>query len=72
MQQVKLKAYRTFNKIRQEDMAKVLDIGLNTYNCKENGKTNFTLDEAKIIADFFNTTIEDIFFSYEVNFKNTV
>lgn len=67
----KIKAYRSLHGIKQEDMADLLGIGLNTYNLKENGKNSFTLEESKKIADFFNTTVDDIFFNDIVNFKNT-
>lgn len=68
----KLKAYRSLKGAKQEDMAKLINVGLNTYNFKENGKKPFTLIEAKIIADFFNTTIDELFFNDLVNFKNTL
>ncbi|WP_010296003.1 helix-turn-helix transcriptional regulator [Clostridium senegalense] len=67
----KLKAYRQLKGINQSAMAKLLNISLNTYNFKENGKKSFTLDEAKFIADYFNTNIEEIFFSQQVNVKFT-
>jgi putative transcriptional regulator len=58
----KLKAYRAFHGVKQETLAKLLGIGMNTYSFKENGKNSFSLDETKAIADFFKTTVEDIFF----------
>jgi DNA-binding XRE family transcriptional regulator len=67
----KLKAYRSLKGKKQEDIAKLIGVGLNTYNFKENGKNSFTLSEAKTIADFFNTTIDDLFFNSGVNFENT-
>ena len=67
----KLKAYRQLKNVKQSDLAKLLGISLNSYNFKENGKQQFTLEEAKKISDFFNTTIEDIFFTNEVNEKFT-
>lgn len=68
----KLKAYRMLQEKKQEDLAELLNIGLNTYNMKENGKNPFTLEEAKKLADYFSTTIEDIFFVNEVNTMNTL
>lgn len=65
----KLKAYRAFHGVKQEELALLLGIGMNTYSFKENGKNSFTLEETKAIADFFKTTVEDIFFNNEVNFK---
>lgn len=68
----KLKAYRVMLGKKQEDIAKIIGIGLNTYNLKENGKSSFSLEEAKKIADYFNTTIDDLFFNNKVNFKDTL
>lgn len=66
-----LKVYRTLFKKKQQDMADFLEIGLTTYNFKENGKKAFTLSEAKKLADYFNTTIDELFFKNIVNFENT-
>lgn len=67
----KIKMYRLAKDINQEDLANLLNITLTTYNKKETGKAEFTLSQAKKIADFFNTTIDDLFFNSEVNFMNT-
>ncbi|MCT4593139.1 MAG: helix-turn-helix domain-containing protein [Anaeromicrobium sp.] len=64
-----LKAYRKLVGINQSDLAQMLGIGTNTYSFKENGKTPFTLDEAKTIADFFGATVDEIFFMDTVNGK---
>lgn len=66
-----LKAYRQLLNKTQKDMAELLGIGLTSYNQKENGKKPFTLSEARIIADHFNESIENIFFTNKVNFVNT-
>ncbi|MHB9945153.1 transcriptional regulator [Clostridium botulinum] len=58
----KLKAYRYLRGAKQEDIARLIGVSLNTYNFKENGKKSFTLNEAKIISDFFDTTIDELFF----------
>ncbi|ABS40804.1 helix-turn-helix transcriptional regulator [Clostridium botulinum] len=58
----KLKAYRCLKGAKQEDIARLIGVSLNTYNFKENGKKSFTLNEAKIISDFFDTTIDELFF----------
>lgn len=68
----KIKAYRSLKGDKQEDIAKLIGVGLNTYNFKENGKKPFTLEEAKIIADYFNTTIDALFFNDIVNFVDTL
>lgn len=62
----KLKALRIAKGLSQSDMAKILGIGLTTYNKKEQGKIPFSLPEAKYIADIFGATIDEIFFNYEV------
>ncbi|EJP6472775.1 helix-turn-helix transcriptional regulator [Clostridium sp. FAM 1755] len=58
----KLKAYRCLKGAKQKDIARLIGVSLNTYNFKENGKKAFTLSEAKVISDFFDTTIDDLFF----------
>lgn len=63
-----LKILRAIKEVKQEDVANMLNITLATYCKKENGKSNFTIKEAKKLADFFNCTIEDIFFAEKVNF----
>lgn len=67
----KLKAYRQLKGVNQSVIAELIEVQLTTYSFKENGKKQFTLDEAKKIADYFGTTIDDIFFNDEVNFTNT-
>lgn len=67
----KLKAYRQLKGKKQQDIADLINVGLNTYNFKENGKSQFTLDEAKTLADYFGTTVDELFFDNSVNFKNT-
>lgn len=55
-----------------DDMAKIL--GLKTrgaYNKKENGDVPFSLDEAKIISNYFKKTIEEIFYNNEVSYDGT-
>lgn len=67
----KLKAYRKLNNVNQSDIANLLNITLTSYSHKENGKTKFTLEEAKTISDFFGLSIEEIFFNNNVNLKFT-
>jgi len=66
-----LKAYRELKNINQKTLAELISVGQNTYSFKENGKTPFTLDEAKTISDYFKCTIEDIFFSDSDHKMNT-
>lgn len=63
-----LKQTRKSNKVTCEQLSELL--GFKTrgaYHKKENGNVPFTLDEAKIIADYFQRDINDIFFANEVS-----
>lgn len=62
----KLKAYRQMFGFNQENVAKHLGISLHAYHNKETGKTPFTINEAKKLADLFETTVDDIFFNDNV------
>jgi len=64
----KLKAYRQLTGMNQSEFGKTLGISLSNYNSKENGKTPFTLEEAKKISEYFQTTIDEVFFKDDVNF----
>lgn len=61
-----LKAHRAMKGYNQNDMAKILRISVTSYNKKENGRIEFTLNEAKILADYFGVSIEGLFFSDKV------
>lgn len=63
----KLKAYRELLGIKAQEMADLIGVNINTYVGKENGKTTFTLLEAKMIADKLEKKVDDIFFANEVN-----
>lgn len=67
----KLKAYRKLYDLTQEDTAKLLDISNTSYSLKESGRKDFKLSEAKCLADYFGTTVDEIFFSNSVNLKLT-
>ncbi len=60
-----LMVLRKKNKITQKDLAKELNIPKSSYSKKERGECNFTIRQAKIIADYFNKTIEEVFFPNE-------
>lgn len=72
-----LVAYRKLHNLKQEDVAKILNMSKTSYSYnnmsktsysyKETGKQEFRLNEAKILADYFGTTIDDIFFTNLVN-----
>ena len=67
----KLKSLRAEHDFNQQDIADYLGIQKTTYNNKENGKNDFTVTEAKQLAELFNSSIDDIFFADRVNLKNT-
>ncbi|MCF8002521.1 MAG: helix-turn-helix domain-containing protein [Halanaerobiales bacterium] len=62
----KLKGLIAQNDMTQRDIASLINVAPNTLSRKMNGKTPFTLPEAKIIADFFGITIDELFFYHEV------
>lgn len=66
-----VKKIRERNGFKQEDMAKLLNISPANYSKKENGTVKYSLPEAKILADFFQTTIEALFFENEVSKNDT-
>lgn len=45
-----IKAIRSNMKLTQEQMAKKLNMSLNTYRSKENGKTDWYYHEIKLIS----------------------
>lgn len=60
----KLYSLRTTNKLRVEDMCDLLGLkSKSNYHKKENGALRFSLKEAKILADLFGLSIEELFFS---------
>lgn len=61
-----LKALRQLKGLTQNDVAKLLGLSLHGYLNKENGKSQFTLNEAKKLADMFDVTVDDIFFNNKV------
>lgn len=60
---LKLKEIREKYKITQDDMAQLLGYKHKSgYSKLENGNRKLSVEQAKIISDFFNMSIEDIFF----------
>lgn len=50
----------------QEDIAKVLGISTGRMQLKECKKAEFTLSECQKLADYFNTTLDELFPSEEM------
>lgn len=65
----KLAAYRKLHNLKQEDVAKMLNMSKVSYSYKETGKQEFRLSEAKALAEYFGVTIDSLFFTDEVNFS---
>lgn len=57
----KLKSLLIINGMTQQDLANVLSLSASALNLKINGKSEFTLTEAKRISDYFKMSIEDVF-----------
>ena len=54
--------YRIRAGIAGTDLADAMNIGFATYYKKERGQVKWTLSEGKFLADFFQTTIDELFF----------
>ena len=64
-----LKSKRLLFNLTQEEIAKEVGINLKSYNLKENGKREFTLDEAKKISNLLELNlneVNDIFFNSSI------
>ena len=57
---MRIKEYRIIKGYTQKELAEVLGIKQNTYSDKERRKTNFTIDEIKIIKELFSVTYDDL------------
>ena len=65
-----LKSKRILFNLTQEEIAKEVGINIKSYNLKENGKREFTLDEAKKISNLLELNINevnDIFFDSSIS-----
>ncbi len=54
----KLKGYRVMAGFTQKEMAEAIGISLKSFLDKENGKKEFSLEEAKAITKLINDKIE--------------
>lgn len=52
---------RKEHRYSQKDMAKMLDISVDSYGSKERGQQQFTLDEMFKIKHFFKRSMDEIF-----------
>lgn len=66
MRHYKLYTIRREKGILQRDVAKFLGIHQQTYHQKENGKRDFTLKEVRLLAKYFDCTLDDLFGDGEV------
>ncbi len=58
---IKLKTMRVSKCLRQQDLAKALNIQTSSYNRKELGMVPFKLDEVITMLKLFDCKFEDIF-----------
>lgn len=56
-----LRRLRKFHELTYEDMARMLDVDTRTYINKEQGVTQFKMNEMFIISREFNKSMDDIF-----------
>lgn len=66
-----IKELRLKNNLSCKQMADLIGVSKASYSKKENGFVKFSLNEAKIIADTFNESIEKIFFNSKVTKNET-
>ena len=57
---MRIKEYRIIKGYTQRELAEILGIKQNTYSDKERGKTNFTIDEIKIMKELFSVTYDEL------------
>ena len=67
----KLKGLMVEKRITQQKLAEVLKITGSALNYKINGKSDFSVTEAKLVSSFFGKTIEEIFVIDEGNNMKT-
>lgn len=67
----KLFVKRRESRMKQVEVAKLLNINNATYSLKENGKADFTLREAKKLAAIFECTLDELFGEAESEWLNT-
>ncbi|MVX65218.1 helix-turn-helix domain-containing protein [Clostridium chromiireducens] len=63
----KLKGLMVEKRVTQLELAEILKITGSALNYKINGKSDFSVTEAKLVSSFFGKTIEEIFVIDESN-----
>ncbi|WBW95282.1 helix-turn-helix transcriptional regulator [Oceanirhabdus sp. W0125-5] len=53
--------------LTQKNIAEILEISESSFNLKINGKSDFTVEEARKISKIFNKSIDNIFFNDEIS-----
>jgi len=67
----KLKGILVEKNITQQELAQILKISVSTLNFKINGKSDFSVREAKMVSKFLGKTIEEIFIINEIKKMKT-
>jgi len=67
----KLKGILVEKNITQQELAQILKISVSTLNFKINGKSDFSVREAKIVSNFLGKTIEEIIIINEIKKMKT-
>ncbi|MFW2491415.1 XRE family transcriptional regulator [Clostridium chromiireducens] len=67
----KLKGLMVEKRVTQLELAEILKITGSALNYKINGKSDFSVTEAKLVSSFFGKTIEEIFVIDESNNMKT-
>lgn len=62
MKNKNLRALRVERGLKQKEIAKLLDLSRTTYVNKENGVSDFKLCEARVLAEYFSVSMDDLFF----------
>ena len=57
----RIRGKRTEKRITQEEMAERLGMAVKTYNFKENGKAEFTIEEIATLLNILGCSFNDIF-----------
>lgn len=58
-----LRVLRAELQLTQKEFAKLINMPLSTYRKKEKGETNFTIEEAYVIAKSVSKSVDEIFFT---------